>query len=41
VALCAQFFLTNFLANVFDIEVDFPDAEESAPTRAPVPTDGL
>jgi uncharacterized peroxidase-related enzyme len=41
VALCAQFFLTNFLANVFDIEVDFPGAEESAPTRAPVPTDGL
>jgi uncharacterized peroxidase-related enzyme len=25
VALCAQFFLTNYVANVFEIDADFPD----------------
>lgn len=29
VVLCAQFFPTNFLANVFDIDVDFPTTNEA------------
>jgi uncharacterized peroxidase-related enzyme len=33
VALCAQFFLTNFLSNVFDVDVDFPAAETEKPTE--------
>lgn len=41
IALCAQFFLTNFLANVFDIDVDFPatetEAAEIARTQPKVP----
>jgi uncharacterized peroxidase-related enzyme len=36
VALCAQFFLTNFLANVFDIEVDFPSGDATMPTKTTV-----
>jgi uncharacterized peroxidase-related enzyme len=30
VALCAQFFLTNFIANVFDIDIDVHDSEVGA-----------
>jgi uncharacterized peroxidase-related enzyme len=33
VALCAQFFLTNFLANVFDIDSDFAATDEAHSTR--------
>jgi uncharacterized peroxidase-related enzyme len=29
IALCAQFYLTNFLANVFDIDADFPVTDDA------------